>query len=311
MTTSSAAFDTRRPFTRADAIEAGIDPRLLRGSQFRRMFRGVYVEASAPETPLLRGQAAVTLFRSVPAFASHATAARIHGVPLPVLPDEDVTVFRAADRRGHVGIRTHVTRSAALVEIGGIRVSSCRQMFVELGTVLALVDLVVVGDNLARRGMATPASLLEFCSSSSHRGARRAARAAAYVRCGVDSAMETRLRMLLVLAGLPEPEVNRTLRAEDGQPVRKYDLSYPMVRVIVEYDGRQHVERIEQWESDLARREAIDDEGWRILVVTSAGIYRRPEQTVLRVWRLLRGRRLAGVPRRPADGWRPHFPVRS
>ena len=30
--------------------------------------------------------------------------------------------------------------------------------------------------------------------------------------------------MLLVLAGLPEPEVNVTVRAGDGTPVRRYDL---------------------------------------------------------------------------------------
>ncbi|MBW8751538.1 MAG: DUF559 domain-containing protein [Propionibacteriales bacterium] len=301
-------FDTRRPFTRAAAVEAGIDPRLLRGSRLRRIFRGVYVERTVADSPLVRGQAALALFRSVPAFASHATAARIHGVPVPVLPDEHVSVFRAADRRTHAGVRVHVCPSAMLVEVSGIRVSSYRQMFVELGTLLNLVDLVVVGDNLVRHARITPAALREFCAASAHPGARRARQAASYVRDEVDSAMETRLRMLLVLAGLPEPEVNRTLRADDGQPIRRYDLSYPAARVIVEYDGRQHIERVEQWETDLARREAIDDDGWRILVVTSAGIYRRPEETVLRVWRLLRRRRLPHVPASPSDAWRAHFP---
>lgn len=114
--------------------------------------------------------------------------------------------------------------------------------------------------------------------------------------------------MLIVLAGLPEPEVNLTLRDVNGQPMRRYDLCWPSVRVIVEYDGRQHIEREANWESDLERREAIDDDGWRILVVTSRGIYRHPEQTLLRVWRLLRSRRLPSVPTRPSDAWRPHFP---
>jgi hypothetical protein len=80
--------------------------------------------------------------------------------------------------------------------------------------------------------------------------------------------METRLRMLIVLAGLPEPQVNLTLRAGDGTPLRRYDLCWPEVRVIVEYDGRHHVEREEQWEADLDRREADDDDGWRTLIVT-------------------------------------------
>jgi hypothetical protein len=120
----------------------------------------------------------------------------------------------------------------------------------------------------------------------------------------------TRLRMLLVLAGLPEPMVNITVADLNGQPLRRYDLCWPKVKVIVEYDGRPHIEREDTWESDLDRREAIDDDEWRILVVVATGIYRHPERTVLRVWRLLRRRRLPGVPTHPSDAWRPHFPSR-
>ena len=118
------------------------------------------------------------------------------------------------------------------------------------------------------------------------------------------------LGTLIVLAGLPEPRVNLTLRDNEGGPVRRYDLCWPSVRVIVEYDGRHHVERVESWESDLERREAIDDDEWRILVVVSNGIYRDPEHTLHRIWRLLRARRLHHVPTVLSDDWRPHFPGR-
>ena len=91
-------------------------------------------------------------------------------------------------------------------------------------------------------------------------------------------------------------------------PLRRYDLCWPSVRVIVEYDGRHHIEREEQWEADLDRREADDDEGWRTLIVTGRGIYREPERTVNRVWRVLKARHLRAVPDRPRDDWRPHFP---
>lgn len=81
------------------------------------------------------------------------------------------------------------------------------------------------------------------------------------------------------------------------------------MRVIVEHDGRHHIEREQSWESDLARREAIDEDGWRILVVTGRGIHREPGCTVDRVWRLLRERGLAGVPARPGEDWRPQLPT--
>jgi hypothetical protein len=180
-------------------------------------------------------------------------------------------------------------------------------MFVELATLLSLVDLVVVGDNLVRRRRCNPEALRAFCARTPMPGAVQARRAASYVRDLVDSPMETWLRMLIVLAGLPEPEVNRTIRDLAGQPIRRYDLSWPSVRVVVEYDGRHHVEREQQWEDDLDRREAIDDDGWRLLVVTSRGIYREPERTVRRIFALLSRRGLVGLPRRPSEAWRPHF----
>jgi hypothetical protein len=122
--------------------------------------------------------------------------------------------------------------------------------------------------------------------------------------------MESRLRLLLVLAGIPEPEVNITVRDADGTPLRSYDLSWPDVLVVVEYEGRVHAERMGQWEKDLQRREALDDHAVRLLVVTARGIYSSPGRTIERVWQVLKARRLPGLPPRPSDEWRVHFPGR-
>ena len=48
--TAETPLDIRRPFTRADALAAGIIPKLLRGSRFRRLFPGVYISAEVPIT---------------------------------------------------------------------------------------------------------------------------------------------------------------------------------------------------------------------------------------------------------------------
>ena len=74
---------------------------------------------------------------------------------------------------------------------------------------------------------------------------------------GVDSGMETRLRLLLVLAGLPEPQVNVILRQPDGSWSMRLDLSYPHLELIVEYDGRQHADSTQQWKRDSRRREEL------------------------------------------------------
>jgi len=301
-------FDTERPFTRADAMAAGIAPRLLRGSGFRSIFRGVYVSSRVGDSPRLRAAAALALFDRT-AFASHASAARVHDLPIPVIAEEHVSVLKSKHRRASAGITCHLQATATVRVVDGLRVSDYRQVFVELGSLVGLVDLVVVGDNLVRKGRVTPAELVAHCRSSKQRGARAALRAALHVRDGVDSPMETRLRMLLMLAGIPEPLINPSVIVA-GQ-LRRFDLCWREVKVVVEYDGRHHIEREAQWEEDLDRREEIDDDGWRILVVTSRGIYREPERTVLRVWQLLRDRALAGVPTRPASGWRPHFIARG
>lgn len=303
-------LDTGRPFRRSDALTRGITAKELRGPRYRTIFRGVLIAAGARLTPKIRAEAALRLFDST-AFASHASAARLLDVPIPTLPDEHVTVFHQRMRRHHRGIRTHVSDTMDVRRVRGILLSDHGRLFVELAELIGLVDLVVVGDHLVRKGWITREALVAYCATSTHRAARPARRAAAFVRADVDSPMETRLRMLLVLAGLPEPSINVRIRAADGEVLRRYDLSFPGARVIVEYDGRHHIERIEAWEADLDRREAIDEDGWRILVVVASGIYKAPERTLQRVWRLLQARGLRGLPDRLDDEWRAHFPGHS
>jgi hypothetical protein len=306
---SGPAVDLSQPFTRSHALAAGITPKVLRGPRFRALFRNVYVEASAPDTPTLRARAALAV-APPGAFASHASAARILEVPIPTLPDEHLTVLRQQDRRRRPGIRWHVLPKPQTRVVDGTRVSAPEQLFVELASLLGLVDLVIVGDHLVRHKKTTLAKLLAFCAQTRLPHADRARHAASFVRDRVDSPMETRLRMLIVLAGLPEPEVNLTIRDADGEPLRRHDLAYRGSRTYLEYDGRHHVDQVERWEKDLERREAVDDEQARMLVVTSRGIFVEPEHTLERVWRVLRSRGEPGLPERLSDDWRPHFPGR-
>ena len=161
---------------------------------------------------------------------------------------------------------------------------------------LSLVDLVVLGDAMVRRRLVTPEGLARSCEASRHKAAAPARRAAAYVRRDVDSPMETRLRMLIVLAGLPEPVVNLKVRDETGDVLRRYDLSYPAVKVAVEFNGKVHVLVPGAWEADLERRSAVDDSDWRLMPVISSGIYAAPAQTLGRVHRVLLARGLPAYP---------------
>ena len=303
-------FDPREPFPRFRALQAGIPRSTVDSAAFRRLLHGIIVSADVPDSALLRVKAALACYFDS-AFASHASSARVWRVPVHTRPGEHVTVPDDTHRLRRAGVTTHHRPGAAAAVRRGVRVSVLEDLFVELAEELSLVELVVAGDWMVRRHRVRIKDLRRAAASAGGRAGRVASQAARYVRSRVDSPMESRLRMLIVLAGLPEPVVNMSVRDVDGEAVRRFDLCWPEARVIVEYDGRHHVERTEQWESDLDRREEIDDAGWRILVVVAAGVYTDPGRTVERIFRLLRARGLPDLPDRPSEDWRPHFPGRA
>ncbi|GAA2019540.1 DUF559 domain-containing protein [Terrabacter terrae] len=270
------------------------------------LFRGVHVERGVPVTLAVRIEAAL-LVVTPGSHVSHHTAANLWGGVVPDHPDIHLSSPRNRTRRD--GITAHRRKEGQeVVRFGGFRVTSPVQTFLDLAHCLTLVDLVVLGDSLVRRGRTTPEQLVS--ATCRHHGpySRLARKAAALVRTGVDSAMETRLRLLIVLAGLPEPEVDHRVHDRDGTLLRRYDLSYLPYRLVIEYDGRQHAESEEQWLTDIARDEALDDERIRRLVVVSRDIYSTPGNTLTRITRAMRR---AGMPvPRLRDDWRRHFPGR-
>jgi uncharacterized protein DUF559 len=299
-------FDVRHPFTRAQLAAAGLAESLLRRRDFQQVVRGVWVHRDGvDDLTLIR--AALALHPD-DAFASHQSAAVVLGLPVPDHPFAHVTVRKHEDRRFRARIKPHVTtRERRVIVVRGIRTTEPVATFIDCAGSLSLVELVVLGDALAKRYRIKAAELRRACRESKDYYAGLALRAAEYVRDGVDSPMETLLRMLIVLAGLPEPEVNFRIYNDDGTWRRRFDLYYPTVKLIVEYDGRQHAEDPEQWESDLRRREEIDDEGRRIVVVTAKGIFVEPEHTLQRVRRQLVLRGYGDVPQ-IQPGWEEHFP---
>lgn len=294
-----------RPFTRADAVARGLDMRLLRGSRFRRIFRGVMIAREVVDTREIRIAAGLKLVAEG-SYASHHSAAHLYDVPVPAQPDVHVSVPLPFHRSRVTGVKPHrAFDQPDLRRVNGNPVSSPMQMFLELAAVLTLVDLVVVGDNLVRRGRASIEELKRATAIYPGDGARKARRAADLVREEVDSPMETRLRLLIVFAGLPEPRVNLKVRDSTGQVVARFDLAYERFRILIEYDGRQHAEDTGQWHGDLDRREWLDRNRWRIVVVTAKGIYQQPQHTIARIATVMRER---GMPVPVArDHWRKHF----
>jgi very-short-patch-repair endonuclease len=81
--------------------------------------------------------------------------------------------------------------------------------------------------------------------------------------------METRLRMLLSSAGVPPPCVQAELHDASGRVLGRADLYYPDQRLVVEYDGDNHRDRLA---SDLRRQNALWNAGYHILRFTAADL---------------------------------------
>lgn len=304
---SPRPLDVRRPFTWAQGRSAGLRSSELRGSAFRKVFRNCYVSSDVPVDAQLLGRAALVV-APVGAFLSHHSAALLLGGVVPTTAEVHLGSV-GASRSVTPGLTMHrYSAPPSTVLREGIRVTSPERTFLDLAQSLALVDLVILGDSLVRRGATTVEALSGAVLAWHGRGARNARQAALLVRKRVDSPMETRVRLLLVLAGLREPVVNYEICDEYGRAVYRVDLAYPEQRLAIEYDGRHHIDRQEQWGSDLARREDLEGEGWRFLVLIAKDVFATPGATLDRV---VRAMCTCGVPiGRRSEQWRRHFPVR-
>lgn len=317
--TQAPAFNPRQPFRYRTARHTGISRRQLSGPSYRRLFTGVYIAAEVEMRPEIWARAALLVAPENTVIARH-TAARIwRGVP----PDDwrthlttlaaptDWELERSGERKpyGRVkleGIDARVSSDATrLVWIRGMRVTDPARTFLDCAENLDLVELVVLGDSLVKNADLTPQDLIDAAATPG-RHRKLARRAAALVRSGVDSPQETRLRMLIVLSGLPEPEVNIAIVDAFGRVCRRLDMGYRRYLIGVEYEGRQHAEDPGQWASDIARREEFDNLGWRLLLVIAKGVYHEADTTLERLARLLRERGCTDAKVRSTE-WRRYF----
>jgi len=300
-------LDTSRPFTPRMA-RGEIPWSTIRGPRFRNLLPTVYVDTDTPVTPKLMAEAAMLAVPDT-GWLSHTTAAMVLGIPVPTDPWIHVSVPTAADRRLKQSLSLHIQGDRpATRTVDGLTVTTGADLFCELSAVLGLVDLVVAGDAMVRARLVRPRHLVLAAARLTGDRAPAAQRAASLVRDKVDSPMESRLRLLIVLAGLPEPTVNPEIR--DGSFRTRVDLCYLELKLVIEYDGQQHrADDLDQWDRDNDRISWFARRGWELLPVISRGIYRRPEETLERVCDAIRRR--GGVVPELDPTWRLYFPGES
>ena len=315
---------THGPFTVARALELGLSQEVLSRSRFRTPWSGVRILSTFPESLAATCQAAALVLPADAVF-SHDTAVALAGWLSPRAGDRESTAYRplpadgaqpvhvsVADRRAPQGKQVIGHRLALspedVITVGGLRVTSPWRTWCDLGAAGAdHTDLVILADALRRRFPAAASQRLasRLDAWGPGRGGHSLRRALECSRDGVDSPMETRLRLLFVEGGLPEPEVNQWVRLEDGTPIHRPDLSWPQWRVAADYDGIHHSERDDDesvrrgrasnWRQrqDNSRRDLMDEARWRLRVFTALDVFQRGLVSVERMRTTLRA---AGAP---------------
>lgn len=180
----------------------------------------------------------------------------------------------------------------------GLSVFAAEEVWVQLGATLPPHELVVIGDYVITgdepySGAPPPAGREQLEAALQRHGGRRGARALrtalARIRYGSLSPQESRLRLALVDAGLPEPAANFKVRSDSGRIVAMIDLALPTFGVAVEYLGDHHRLTSEAYRKDISRRELLARAGWEVVFVTAADDFRDVAERVRDAMRRARG----------------------
>ena len=238
-----------QPFTRTQALDAAVSARQLRAlvedGLVRRVVRGVYAAAQAPDSILFRAQA---LGLVVPACAvvTDRTAAWLHGVPIlergSHITAPPVSICERVDsrvRRADVDGRRRQLLDRDVVELHGIRVTTPLRTGMDLSRRLWRFDALAAIDGVLRIGVDHEEMLAELGRFKGHRGI---CQARALVPLGdgrAESPGESALRLHWYDTGLPVPEPQFGILDDRGQEIYRLDVPLPEVRYAAEYDGEK------------------------------------------------------------------------
>jgi very-short-patch-repair endonuclease len=222
-----------------------------------------------------------------------ATAAVIMGIPLPTKLEQSLALHVAVTPphrtpRGR-GVRGHTfTVDVNDVRLWhGIRISSPERVWCELASTLDLPDLVAAGDYLIQHRLpsTSPGKLADAIARfPGRRGIRMLQSALPLLHDRSESRQESRLRVIVVLAGLAGLEVNYPITTSGGFNYRG-DLAFPAYKVFIEYQSELH-RTPEAFQGDMTRISRLEADGWYVMQVNIRDLD-DPSELVQRIRRLL------------------------
>ena len=279
-------------FRGSAAIAAGlVTAKALRGPRFLHLFPDTYVRREKEPPDLrLRSLAAYRHVEGRGVLSGHSAAVLLGADCAPENAPAEVTV--SGGQRGHEGLRVHRDRLSAdeIRPCRGALVTTPTRTAYDLGRRPDLVEAVVGIDAVANVGRFDPTAVVDLARlHPGARGCRDLRRAVDLADRRAGSPMETRLRLLLVLAGLPKPEVQFPVLDDVRRRAVWLDLAYPEQRIGIEYEGADHA-RPERVLLDAGRYTRLVDAGWRIYRFTTYQVYGEPDEVVAVIRRALAAR---------------------
>jgi len=200
-------------------------------------------------------------------------AARLWGLPVPssryamseVEPIDLVTLegLRCSRKSGSRGHELALPQSH-LAEVRGLKATTPARTWIDCAALIDPGHLVAMGDSILRKELGSRGDLEKVVGwAARRRGVVMARRCLPVLSERAESAPESWLRWHIFDAGLPAPAVNEEVVVR-GSRLLRLDLSYPLLRIGIEYDGDWHAQTQEH---DHDRRELLRAEGWRLIVV--------------------------------------------
>ena len=265
-----------RVFHLAEASRLGLSKHQLAGPAWTRLGGGFYALCDIAESPLTLLSAAMQRLPSMAAFSGR-TASWLHGAVSPLSLPIEVTVACNSRFAGLVVRRARLAADEVVIR-KGFRTTSALRTTADLGCRLSLVEAVVELDQMLHMRLVRVEQIRRWIDTHhGYRGVANLRRAIELVEPATESRMETRLRLVLVLARLPKPVVQISLQDDHGIFVGRPDLYYPRHRLAIEYDGGTHRESMA---ADNRRQNRLIEAGYRVLRFTASDVLGDPASVV-------------------------------
>jgi very-short-patch-repair endonuclease len=278
---------TRGPFSLDEARKAGLTLSSLSSKTWKRIGAELYRWADLPDDHLLTLAAWGRVLPPEAVFVG-ASAAWLHGLAIESNNSVEVAVPPSSGLRSRVGlvVRRFAIPKAEVVSIRGLRATTLPRTLAELCIGMPPVEALVAIDMALKKGHVDSRVLSRYAEKNKGRRGTARLHSLALLAAPAESPMETRLRWILIQAGLPRPEVQTKL-GDAGRFVGRVDLYYPKARLVLEYDGGNHRERLVD---DDRRQNLLANAGYRLLRFTAADVYQHPDVTVAQVQAALASR---------------------